>query len=448
MLEQGDRVLLGVSGGPDSIALLHLLDSRKTHYGIQLFVVHVNHLLRPEAEAEAQYVRQICQERDIPFRLFTVDVAALADEKGMSLEQAGHEARFLCFQEAAEQWNITKLALGHHGDDRAESVLLHLVQGCGLDGLTAMPPRDGWLIRPLAQVRKQELVQYCEKNGLHYFIDSTNLEPGCLRNQIRLEVLPQLSRYNPQITDALLRLQNTCAADADYLEQCTANLWQQYGSTEYNRTLFPAERFRTQHPAMQRRLLRCMYQELTGAAVNLTFRQVEQMCHIALQRQGSQQISLHGDIIFARRYDQLVMLRKPEHPQAESHVWDIRQPIQLYAYASVFTAEMTDTVTQNDMDNYAKNLFCVAVDADKLENVLQIRNRRPGDSLAMTHGHKKLKKFFIEKKIPADEREHVPLVLSGNEIVWIPGYYIADCVRITGETKQICLLSCQKEMFL
>ncbi len=448
MLEQGDRVLLGVSGGPDSVALLHLLDGRKAQYDIQLFVVHVNHLLRPEAEKEAQYVQQICEEKNIPFRLFTIDVAALAGKTGMSLEQAGHEARFLCFQEAAEAWHITKLALGHHGDDRAESVLLHLVQGCGLEGLTAMPPRDGWLIRPLAQVYKQELVQYCAEHGLRYFTDSTNLEPGCLRNQIRLEVLPQLKQYNPRIAEALLRLQDTCAADADYLEQRTAALRQEYGVLENNQVIFPAELFRTQHTAMQRRMLRYLYRELTGSAVNLTFRQIEQMRHVALQTQGSQQISLHGDVIFIRRYDQLVLRRKQEKPETGSYVWEYKQQPEMKAYASIFVAELAETATQNCGDNCKSHLFCVTADADKLEPMLLIRSRQPGDRLAMPQGHKKLKNFFIEKKVPADMRDQIPLVLSGNEIIWIPGYYVADCVRITGETKRICRLSCQREMFL
>ena len=166
MLEAGDRVLAGVSGGPDSIALLHLLDSCRDRYGFELFVVHVNHRLRPEADGEAQYVQQFCEQKQIPFQLFAEDVADYAKQYGMSLEQAGHEVRHTCFCKAAEAWNITKLALGHHGDDRAESVLLHLVQGCGLDGLTAMPPKDGWLIRPFAFLQKKDLVQYCEHHSL------------------------------------------------------------------------------------------------------------------------------------------------------------------------------------------------------------------------------------------------------------------------------------------
>ena len=303
MLQSGDNVLLGVSGGPDSMALLHLLYSSQERLGIHLFVVHVHHGLRPEAEEEASYVQEQCAIWGIPFRLFRIDVAAWAQENGMSLEQAGHEARFACFREMAEAWQIDKLALGHHKDDRAESSLLHLIRGCGLDGLAAMPPKDGWIIRPLAQVSKGELLHYCEAHHLHYFTDSSNLEPECLRNQIRLELLPQLREYNPRIVDALLRLQECCSADTDYLEQSTEQIWRQYGSCAGGCVQFPATVWQAQHTAIQRRLLQQLYRQLTGSGENLTFRQIEQMEHIARGIEGSQQLSLFGGAVFYRRYD-------------------------------------------------------------------------------------------------------------------------------------------------
>ena len=204
MLEPGDRVLIGVSGGPDSVALLHLLHSKAEQYGITLYVVHVHHMLRPEADVEAQYVEQLAAQYHIPFRSYKIDVTDYAKMHKLSLEQAGHEVRFACFRDAKAYWGINKLALGHHRDDRAESMLLHMVQGCGPDGLCAMPPADVWdkednscLIRPLAGVSKEEILQYCADNHLQYYTDATNLEPDFLRNRIRLELLPQMKQYNP-----------------------------------------------------------------------------------------------------------------------------------------------------------------------------------------------------------------------------------------------------------
>lgn len=439
MLDAGDRVLLGVSGGPDSVALLHILASGCQRYGLQLFVVHVNHQLRPEAAQEAAYVQRLAEAWQLPFRLFQVDVRALAAQKGLSLEQAGHEARFACFHQTAEAWQIDKLALGHHRDDRAETVLLHLIQGCGLDGLAAMPPKDGWLIRPLAQVSKQELLQYCQQQGLQYFVDSTNLEPGCLRNQVRLELLPQLRQYNPRIGDALLRLQESCSADADYLAQCTMALWQQHGVREGEQVLFPAAVWRQQHQALQRRLLRWFHQELTGSEANLTFRQIEQMAQLAQQEQGSQQMSLPGGVVFFRRYDQLGV--EWQRPALSPYCcrWELSQELQLPQWSCSFAATCSEQPLPTD-----RGLWQVLVDADRLIEPLQIRSRLPGDTVQPLgmQGHKKLKKFLMEKKIPFVERATLPLVVSAEEIIWIPGYFLADCVKITENTKRYCLLQC------
>lgn len=447
MLQPGDRVLVGVSGGPDSVALLHLLHSRQAHYGIELFVVHVNHQLRPEAEQEAAYVEQLCKWWQIPVRLFTVNVAALAAQKGMSLEQAGHEARFACFAEAGQAWQTTKLALGHHRDDRAESLLLHLIQGCGLDGLVAMPPREGQLIRPLAQVSKGQLMAYCQAQGLQYFIDSTNLEPDCLRNQIRLELLPQLRRYNPQITDALLRLQETGGADAQYLEQCVAELWQQYGTAKDGQVQFPAEVFRAQHLALQRRLLRLLYRTLTGADADLRLSHVEQMRRLALGTHGSQQVSLPGGVIFFRRYQQIgaAWVRPAATPYC--YRWDLTQPFIVEEWNCHFTVRFLDEADHfaaADGDPQAGQVYQAALDAGKLAGVLEIRSRQPGDvlQLAGMQGHKKLKDFFIDRKVPQPQRDRIPLVVADGEIIWIPGLFVSGRVRATETTEQICLLQC------
>ncbi len=467
ILEQGDRILLGVSGGPDSMALLHLLNCCREQYDVQLFVVHVNHQLRPEAATEAAYVQDMCNQWEIPFRLFSVDVTTYAEEHGMSLEQAGHEVRYACFRQAAREWQINKLAVGHHRDDRAESLLLHLIQGCGLDGLTAMPPKDlwnndsvntdleddqpRWIIRPLAQVGKQELIQYCDVHQLHYFVDSTNLEPGCLRNQIRLELLPQFRQYNPKITDALLRLQDSCAVDADYLQQHTEVIWKQYGMITGDNVKFPADILREQHPAIQRRLLRAMYQALTCTIADLTYRQMEQMLHIALQQHGSQQMDLADSVIFAREYDILLMRRtmSGKIPNKIQNKTQTKTQKRTWEASTQHYVLYCEPVTEPTVwrDSRSASNWEIFVDADQLSDNLIIRTRQAGDRLRMPYGHKKLKEFFIDKKIPASQRDQIPLILSkgsqGEEIIWIPGYYTAHCVKITDSTARAYRLRCQ-----
>lgn len=453
MLEQGDHVLLGVSGGPDSVALLHLLHQKAEEYGITLYVVHVHHMLRSEADEEAAYVERIATQYGVAFRLYQVDVAAYAAAHRISLEQAGHEVRFQCFRDAKAHWGIQKLALGHHKNDRAESMLLHMIQGSGLDGITAMPPVDIWnmedgsqLIRPLAQVSKQEVEQYCREQQLQYFVDATNLQPFYLRNQIRLELLPQLQQYNPQIVDALVRLQDTCSADLAYLEEQVQELWNQYGMISDHRVQFAADVFRMQHIALQRRLLRLMYQLQHGCVVNLSFAQVEEIRKIALCSEGTQRFSLTEDIIFVRQYEILYMMHKQDAflqsaiVQSACYQWDIMMQSTLQIWNGVFSVYFDDIEVVNACTD-DKDCKMIFADADQL-SCLQIRSRQAGDQVALPgqQGHKTVKKLFIDKKVPQQQRAQIPLVLSGNEIVWIPGYFVADCIKITKQTKRICKL--------
>ena len=438
MLTPGDHVLIGVSGGPDSVALLHWLYQQKEKYKIQLYVVHVNHQLREEAAEEAAYVKNLASSMGLPFRLFSVEVRTIAKENGWSLEQAGHEERFSCFRKMMQEWSITKLALGHHRDDRTESVVMHLLQGCGLDGLVAMPPRDGFLIRPLAEIGKQDLIRYCKKNALRYYVDATNLEADCLRNWVRLKLLPQLQQKNPRIGEAILHLQDSCQAELEYIQQQVEQLWERYGQKKATAVQFPAQVLREQPVALQRRVFRTMYMELTGSQ-NLTFDQVERIRQIMLQKNGTQRYSLAGGVFFIRQYDWL-FLRKENNTVVEEaycYTWDTQETFYLSEKNAVFKVnwKMEEAKTKDAF-------LCVAVDADCIESSLVIRCRKAGDRvqpLGMV-GHKTLKKFFIDQKVPADLRGTLPIVVSGSEIVWIPGYFIADSVKITKKTKRYCFL--------
>ena len=445
MLEPGDRVLLGVSGGPDSVALLHLLQSKAKVYGYTLHVVHVHHMLRPEADMEARYVEQLALQYDIPFRLYKIDVAQYAQIHKMSLEQAGHAVRFQCFRDAKAHWNINKLALGHHRDDRAESVVLHMIQGCGPDGLCAMPPVDVWdasddskLIRPFAHVSKEKIVQYCMDEGLNYYIDATNLEPDFLRNRIRLELLPRMKQYNPQIAEALVRLQDVCSAELDYLTQQVEQVWAQHSVIHTASVQFPAEVFRMQHVALQRRLLRCMYQAWNGNTENLSFLQVEQMRSIAMQYDGTQEVDLANGVRFSRRYDMLCMNAKENQRQnIEPVLWDIAMQTTCDIWNGTFTFEPDVLYDGQNQDAYT-----IYADADKLSAQLEIRTRRQGDAVQLSGagGHKSIKKFLIDKKVPKDLRDVLPMVVSNGQIVWIPGLYRADFIGVAEQTKRICKL--------
>lgn len=431
MFEPGDGVLLGVSGGPDSMALLDILDGKKEDYGIHLYVVHVNHKLRVEAEEEAAYVERICKERSIPFKLFEVDVTAYAKKYHMSFEQAGHEVRFESFRKAGKEWKIDKIALGHHKDDKVETVLMHLIQGAGLEGLAAMPRKEGKLVRPLLETSKQELIAYCEEKGLKYYTDQTNLEEDCLRNRIRLNLLPELEAYNPNIREGILRMEESVSADLDHLEEETEKLMAAYGKTEEGEVSFPIETLKELSLSLKRRVLRRMYRILTGTERNLTFKHTEDMRKLALSEKEGRRLSLPGKVVFTRNYGLVTMRKEGALPSDYQYLWDLKEDLLILGLGRMHAEKISEKAEE------FQDLYTVFLDTEKITLPLTIRTRKPGDRLEPVgmQGHKSLKKFMIDKKIPKEYRNAIPLVLTDEDIIWIPGCFFGKRAKVTEQTK-------------
>lgn len=432
MFEAGDRVIVGLSGGPDSVALLHMLWTLQQEQSFEVCAVHVNHMLRPEANDETENVKQLAEQLQIPLKVYYEDVLNYGREQHLSFEQAGHELRFQCFEKAAEEWNCNKLALGHHKGDVVETVLMHFIQGCGMNGLISMPAVDGRIVRPVISYSKSELVEYCLGNNLHFDVDSSNMETECFRNKVRLELLPQLEMYNPRVEEAMLRMQDSLREENDYLQQEAWNKWCQYEQEGS----YPAEVFRSLHPALQKRLLQIMWENARGNKADLSYLQLEKMVGIAKQTKGSQRISLAHDMEFFREY-QILGIRPQKKMTGEySYIWDGNEPFLLPVTSGIF-------LFRDDIKENRRGEMSALVDFRKLKFPLEIRNRREGDRIPLPNldGEKKLKKFFVDKKIPATKRQEIPLVVSEGRIVWIPGLYLAESVMVTSDTEKVAELS-------
>lgn len=386
-----------------------------------------------------------CTQLGIPCRIFQRDINVLMQEQGLSAEEAGHRARFQCFKEVAQKIGANKLALGHHKGDRAESVLIHLIQGCGLDGLAAMPPKDGWLIRPLAEVDKQMIEAYCQKEQLHYFIDQTNQAPICLRNQVRLELLPLLSKkYNPNMQEGLLKLSTLLQGDDDFINEQLELAWHDcvqvdtYAGVRLDLTVFQGL-----HLSLQRRILRKAYQIMMPHEQNLSFVQVEAILKMAKEAKGAKHWDLPHGIGVCKGYDSLIFQYKSktaEKTPSYSYNWRLDEPFYLREASYLFKMEILSKPIP------ISDFYHVLLDGQNLAESLTIRSRKPGDRLQPLgmQNKKKLKDFFIDRKMPAEERDHWPLVYQGEELIWIPGYTIADPYKINQKTSCFCLLSCEK----
>lgn len=446
MLSPNDVVIVGVSGGPDSIALLHILNLLKEDYSLTLFVVHLNHMFREEAREEAQYVADLAEKWGLGYKIFERDIPKLSKEKGLSPEEAGHKVRKEIFHQLGQEIGATKLALGHHAEDRAETILIHLIQGTGPEGLAGMPPTSGWLIRPLAQCSKEEIVTYCRDKAVAFYVDKSNEEPVYLRNKVRLNLLPYLKKdFNPQMVEALVRLEDIVVEENRYLDYESNKVLEKIMiKKERSGITLNRGKFLQEHLAIRRRVIRKAYNLLRPEEQGLNFINVEQVLDLAHLKSGTKQINLPKGIVLKVIYDRLELidseLKQPEEREFFCFSWEVPGTVTLKE------GEILKGTFLTFKPDITKGFLEVILDGDKIKTPLTVRRRKPGDRikpLGMA-GTKKLKDLYIDRKIPQEERDNIPVVCSGEEIIWIPGITIHEDYKVNSATQNFLKLELGK----
>jgi tRNA(Ile)-lysidine synthase len=307
-LVSGEKLLLvGVSGGPDSVCLLHLLVKLKERLGIGLHVAHLNHMLRGmESEADARYVSEIAERLGIGVTLEQRDVKSYQSEHCLSLEEAAREVRYQFFAEVAGSMGTDRIALGHTADDQAETILMRLVRGSGVYGLQGMQPLTQWesladtrmtVVRPLLEVSRGEVEIYCQQHDLKPRRDSSNLSSSYFRNRIRNELMPLLQSYNPRINEALLRTAGSLTVDFSFLEQQVSQIWDKAVKEEGETIILNSKELIPLHPALQRYLLREAVRRLLGNLKDIEWRHIESMV-AALSMRAGKRLNLPRGLTF------------------------------------------------------------------------------------------------------------------------------------------------------
>lgn len=469
LIEKGDHVVLGLSGGPDSLCLFFLLQQLQEEWGLTLHVVHVNHGLRPGAADEDQkFVEALCREKNVSCRVVCCAVEEMAKARGLSSEEMGREVRYNAFYEEAEHLEkhtaaAVKIAVAQHLNDQAETVLMRIMRGTGIDGLSGMAyqrkGRNGIaIIRPLLDISRSEIEQFCSDHQLRPQMDLTNLEPIYTRNKIRLALIPYIeANFNPNLADALHRLANIARDDKDYFaEQIAQFISDQavYDETGGSRNVsFALPALQALHPALRRRLVLHSLAQI-GLVRNVSAVHVEQAD--ALLAVGStaglaefpagyvMNIS-SGRVFFRKRAEpteiqlsrQLTLSGRQEIPELAG---EIRVDI---------LGRQEWEEKKSLLDRQSEFFFCCGLDADEIEKQkgkLMLRTRRAGDylwPLGMT-GRKKLQNFFVDAKVKREQRDHTPLICLGSEVIWVIGFRISEKYKIQSHTKRIIWL----EVFL
>lgn len=442
LLPVGEGVLVGVSGGPDSVCLLHLLASLQRELAIELHVAHLNHGLRTEAVVEAQYVAQLAQGLGLPLVMETRDVAGYhKSHPRLSPEESARQVRYAFFQEMCQKVGAGRVAVGHTADDQVESILLHLVQGSGLRGLTGMAPVSRWrgmtVVRPLLEVRRKDTEAYCQARGLSPRQDASNLSPAYLRNRLRQELLPLLESLNPGVRQALLRLSRSLAQDLAYLEGQVSLVWGGIVSEENGGLSLDRPGLSHLPPALQRHLLLRAWGELRGNPQDLEAVHLEKML-AALSGPAGKRLSLPRGIQFWVDYGQVRLGREPHcpFPTLEGE-YSLVVPGETIVSGWRVRASLLPAPAPIPEDSFVAHL-----DFSACGGKLLVRTRRQGDRiqpLGMA-GEKSLQDFLVDAKIPQYWRDCLPLVVAPRGIAWVVGYRIAHWARIKEETREILRL--------
>lgn len=436
LLKNGRGVLVAVSGGRDSVALLHVLAGLVPELGLSLSAAHFNHNLRPESAEEYRFVRELCDRMGIPFFGGEGQVAEAARREKLSLEVAARRERHRFFVEALVQSRCDVLATAHHADDQAETFLLRLLRGAGAAGLSAMAPMEGSIIRPLLGINRQEITRYCAEQGLSWREDASNASLEIPRNRVRHQLLPYLEQYfNPGVRQVLLRSAALLRSDDDYLHQLALQAYERLCGKETPWSAQLDGLTQLADPVATRviRIMLCR----AGRRQDVEALHVERALKLARAGHTGQRIDVGGGFIVVRDAHRLTVV--PPQTARPGFCLRARLPGIVDGPSGVLSAAL---LAQPPDSPKIRDPLVQFVDADKAEGELYLRTRLPGDRIHPlgAPGNKKLKDYFIDKKVEQRKRADWPLLCRADEVLWAVGLCISQSVAADEKTKRVLRL--------
>jgi tRNA(Ile)-lysidine synthase len=452
LASRGEKLVVAVSGGPDSVCLLYILSGLCRELGIGLHIAHLNHQLRgAESDTDAKYVSGMARRLDIPATIESRDVKAYRKKKRISLEEAAREVRYNFFAEIARTVGAARVAVGHTADDHIETILMHLLRGSGTRGLRGLLPISPWksaagnltIVRPLLGLSREETVAYCRRHHLKPRTDASNLSPEPFRNRIRHYLLPELRKYNPKVAEALLRTAGIAADDLDFIDKEVDRRWHEVAREQKDAVVIAKKGFLALPPTLKRYLLRRSIESVLGTLKDIDAGHIEDVLN-ALDKPAGKAIGLPFGLSFTIDYDRYVLAKDTASlcpfPVLENeialHIPGVTRVRGWTIQAAVLSPYEIRTGEGKIND------FIAYFDFDRTGSQLTVRSRRPGDRfqpLGMSRP-KKLNEFMIDARIPQQWRERVPIVVSPEQIIWVVGWRIDERAKVAGKTsKMLCL---------
>ncbi len=442
MVTEGMGVVVGFSGGADSTALLSVLDELKGILKIRIFALHLNHGIRAEAGDDEEFCRKFCESRGIPFRPVHRDIPGMAREKGLSEEEAGRIARYEAFDEYLRETGAERIAVAHHADDVAETLLLNLTRGSGLKGAGAIRPVRDNVIRPLLSVTRSEIEEYLGKREISFCTDRTNLESDYTRNFLRNEIIPQLAQnVNNRAAQHLAGAAFSFDMAEEFIRSCAQEALEKSAKVTEDSVSLPVDALLAEKEIIRRTMVLLMFEKLVPYRKDLGSAHVEAVLSLTEDTCGEASVALPYGLKAARTYEMLELFFSGHRMEScgeiapcimEGEETEVTVPGLGRAVLRVFPYDKDKQVPS---ETYTKWL-----DYGRIQEVL-FRTRRPGDEIAIDLqggiSKKSLNKFMTDAKIPKSSRDTMYILADGGDVLWVPGYRISAAHKVSEQTATI-----------
>lgn len=442
MVEEGQKIVVGVSGGADSMGLLFVLSELAEYFHLSLAVVHVNHGLRGKAaDGDQSYVEQVCRDQKIPCYSFHVDLKRFARKEGMSEEEAGRYYRYQCFEKVRKEISAQRIAVAHQREDAGETVLFNLFRGTGLRGLSGIPPVRDVIIRPLLCAGRREIEEYLQERGIGWRTDETNLTDLYSRNRIRNHIIPYAEEHiNAAAGQHIQETAGLLKDIVDYLDRQGEMAFDQCAEVgRQPSVMIHNERFMSFDIVIQREVIRRAICVVAGQLKDMDREHIE-MIRLLMDKYVGRRCHLPGQLQAVRTYDGVVIKKEKENEETvkDAFCLDVRVPGKFLIPGPGMEIEFT-LRDGCEIEEIPINRYTKWFDYDRIKSGLTVRTRENGDFITLDgQGHRKLlKRWMIDEKIPRDQRENMLLLADGSHILWIMGYRISDNYKVTNATKRV-----------
>ena len=432
-----DHIVVGVSGGADSICLLHFLYSIKDRFNLKITAVHINHLMRgEESDLDNKFVVEFCDKLNIPIKVFSFDINKIAKDENLSSEEAGRKYRYIAFNETLKKENATKIAIAHNKDDNAETIIMRFLRGTGIKGLSGIAYKRDNIIRPILDCLRLDIEDYCKRHSLSYRNDSTNSLDIYTRNKIRLNFIPSIKEnFNPNIIDTLTNMAKTFNDENNFLD----NLSKDY----LNKCLIEQAKdkitlniniLNTLDLVIQKRILRLCFSHFNKELYNISLEHINMVIDI-LKKQTGKKLNLPNNLYVYKQYDNLIITKtniSSENNLMYNYKIDLDKPI--------YVKEINKNILlSKNIVNISTKGYTILLNYDKIKDSLFIRQRNAGDKIYINNMTKKIKNIFIDLKIPSNERNLYPILLCNNTIIGILGLCLCNDYKPTNLNNTIYL---------